>query len=99
MATVEFNGMGGSKSLEIYPPTKESLASGKIVTVSNPVRLHDAVSLLSEMFDKIDSITSRISFFAKETGTFDINESGLDLSKMQNNLNITDKILKNLNNK
>lgn len=26
IATVEFNGMGGSKSLEIYPPTDESIA-------------------------------------------------------------------------
>lgn len=96
IATVEFNGMGGSKSLEVYPPTIQSIASGKIISVSDPVRLNDAVSLMNEMFDKIDSIISRVSFFAKETGTFDIKDSGLDLLQMEKNVNITNKIIKNL---
>lgn len=97
IATVEFNGMGGSKSLEIYPPTKESLASGKLITVADPVRLHDAISLMSEMFGKIDSIISKVSFFAKETGTFDIDTSGLDLEQMQNNANMADQLIKVFN--
>ena len=45
IATVEFNGLGGSKSLEIYPPTKESAASGKIIVVQSPKRLHDSLGL------------------------------------------------------
>ena len=52
LATVEFNGMGGSKSLEVYPPTKESLASNKLIVVQNPKRLHDSLGLLNDMFDK-----------------------------------------------
>ena len=93
IATVEFNGMGGSKSLEIYPPTKESIASGKIILVSNPVRLRDAMALLDHMFDKIGSITSRVSYFADETGINDMENSGLDIKQMESNLDKANKIL------
>lgn len=93
VATVEFNGMGGSKSLEVYAPTEESLAGKKLLVVQNPTRLNDALGLLSEMFDKIDSITTRTSFFAKETGMGNM-ESGIKLDEMQTNMNIFDKIIK-----
>lgn len=93
VATVEFNGMGGSKSLEVYAPTEESLAEKKLLVVQNPTRLNDALGLLSEMFDKIDSITTRTSFFAKETG-LDNMESGIKLDEMQTNMNVFDKIIK-----
>ena len=42
IATVEFNGLGGSKSLEIYPPTEESIQSGKIIEINRPTRLSDS---------------------------------------------------------
>ena len=45
------------------------------------------------MFDKIDSITTRTSFFAKETG-MDNMESGIKLDEMQTNMNVFDKIIK-----
>lgn len=93
VATVEFNGMGGSKSLEVYAPTEDSLAGKKLLVVQNPTRLNDALGLLSEMFDKIDSITTRTSFFAKETG-MDNMESGIKLYEMQTNMNVFDKIIK-----
>ncbi len=66
IVTVEFSGMGGSKSLEIYPPTEESIASKKIIVVQDPKRLHDSLGLLNDMFDKLGSITNKMSFFAKE---------------------------------
>ena len=94
IATVEFNGMGGSKSLEIYPPTKESIASGKIMAVSKPVRLNDAIALMDHMFDKIDSIASRFSFFAKETGMTDIENSGLNFDKIDENIEKTNQFIK-----
>ena len=93
IATVEFNGMGGSKSLEIYPPTKESVASGKLITVQEPVRLNDAISLLGDMFDKIDSIIVRTSFFAKETGIVDI-KNGVDTNGIEQNINTADNLMK-----
>jgi ABC-type transporter Mla subunit MlaD len=97
VATVEFSGMGGSKSLEIYPPTEESIASQKLVVVNPPKRLYDAFGLLSEMFDKIDSISNKVSFFAKETGVTDINK-GLEVDGIQNNVNLLDKWLKGVKN-
>ncbi len=91
IATVEFNGMGGSKSLEVYPPTKESIASKKIIAVESPKRLHDSLSLLNEMFDKIDSIMGRMSFFANEA---DINDMSKGVEDIQSNMNMFDNMIK-----
>lgn len=66
IATVEFNGLGGSKSLEIYPPTNQSLSTGKLIVVNSPKRIHDSLGLLNQMFDKIGSLTSRGSYFVKQ---------------------------------
>lgn len=96
IATVEFSGMGGSKSLEIYPPTKQSIAEGKIIAVQDPVRLNDALSLLSDMFDKINSITLKMSFFANETGVVDV-KNGVDINAIENNVDTADKIMKRFN--
>ena len=96
VATVEFNGMGGSKSLEIYPPTSQSIASGKIIAVQNPVRLNDSLALLGDMYNKLDSIILRMSFFAKETGVIDI-KNGIDMNGIENNVDMTDKIIKQFN--
>ena len=93
IATVEFNGMGGSKSLEVYPPTKESLAMNKLLVVQNPKRLHDSLGLLNDMFDKIGSITTKLSFFARETGVMDIN-NGIHTSEIQTNMSAFEKLMK-----
>ena len=95
VATVEFNGMGGSKSLEVYPPTEESLAINKLIVVENPKRLNDALGLLSQMFDKIGSITTRMSFFAEETGIENMNDS-INLDEIQSTMDIFDKIMKEI---
>jgi len=93
IATVEFSGMGGSKSLELYPPTKLSTAQDKIIVVNNPVRLSDSLSLLSDMFDKINSITVKMSFFAKETGAVDM-KNGININGIENNMDMADKLIK-----
>ena len=90
IATVEFSGLGGSKSLEIYPPNDESLATNKLIVVQNPKRLHDSLGLLNDMFDKIGSITSRLSFFAKETNGNDLRH-GVHTAEIENNINILNK--------
>ncbi|MBO6088112.1 MCE family protein [bacterium] len=92
IATVEFNGMGGSKSLEIYPPTEESLLSGKIIAVQNPRRLSDATSLLADMFGKINSITSRMSYFAREVGVVDF-KNGVDTKGIEDNMDTADILI------
>ena len=93
IATVEFNGMGGSKSLEIYPPTDQSVAEGKIISVSETVRLSDALALLGDMYNKIDSIIVRMSVFAKETGAIDVKD-GINVKAIEGNINTADRLLK-----
>ena len=93
IATVEFNGMGGSKSLEIYPPTDESLAKNKLLVVQSPIRLHDSLGLLNDMFDKIGSISTKLSFFAKETGAVEMGK-GVNVLDIQSNMGLLDKWLK-----
>ncbi len=91
VATVEFSGMGGSKSLEIYPPTEESLASKKIIAVQSPKRLHDSLGLLNDMFDKIGSIMSRMSFFANEA---DVDGISKGIEGVHNNMDMLDGMIK-----
>lgn len=93
IATVEFSGMGGSKSLEIYPPTNDSLATNKLIDVESPKRLYDSLGLLNQMFDKIDSITNRLSVFAKETNGSDMSD-GVNIDEIQGNMDLFDKWLK-----
>ncbi|MBQ2611519.1 MCE family protein [bacterium] len=100
IATTEFSGLGGSKSLELYPPTPESLASNKIIDVQSPTRLRDVFVLLNDMFKKIDSIAQRASFFGTETETLHPKSSNnLQFGAMQNNVNMVNIWLDTLNNK
>lgn len=56
--TVEFSGMAGSKSLELYLPDENTYVdkTSPIMVVTPPKRLHDALGLLNDMFKKIDAI-------------------------------------------
>lgn len=67
MATVEFSGLGGSKSLEIYPPVHNKYSTKFIITQS-PKRIHDSLGLLNDMFEKIADITYRVSHFMDKIG-------------------------------
>lgn len=66
IATVEFNGMGGSKSLELYPPDEVSKASGNIISIKQTNRLGAALGLLNDMFDKLGSIMVRCQIFSED---------------------------------
>lgn len=70
IATVEFNGLGGSKSLEIYPPTEQSLATNKLIVTQRTMRLNDAIGLIDDMFDKLTSMIIRGAHFATEVHGF-----------------------------
>jgi len=72
VATVEFNGMAGSKSLELYLPDKNI----PILTVNPPKRLHDAAGLLNDMFEKLGSIIYTSSSFSKKLKYIDIPYEG-----------------------
>ncbi len=77
-ATVEFNGMAGSKSLELYLPDKTTYIDKNIpiITVNPPKRLHDAVGLLNEMFDKLGSIIYASSSFGDKMKFISIPKDG-----------------------
>lgn len=76
IATVEFSGMAGSKSLELYLPDKQTYvdSSTPIITVSSPKRLHDALGLLNDMFDKIGAIIYTSSNFSNNLKDLNINQ-------------------------
>lgn len=97
IATVEFNGLGGSKSLELYPPTKESLSSNKLIVIHTPMRLHDSLGLLNDMFDKIGSITVRCSYFMDEIAEFIPDREDVSIDEEQNNIKNFDEKLENYN--
>lgn len=106
IVTVEFNGLGGSKSLEVYPPNEDSKTREEYLIVEEPKRLGSVVGLVDEMFDKVSSITYRISYFAQETSGTNTNkddEEEKDIEKVlkQTNLKLdeTSKKLENFNNK
>lgn len=65
IATVEFNGMGGSKSLELYTPDEVSKASGDLIAIKQTNRLGAALGLLNDMFEKLGSIIVRCSIFSE----------------------------------
>lgn len=67
-ATVEFSGLGGSKSLELYPPESKEYKSDKLIIAQKPKRISDSLGLLSNMFDQIVDITYIVSNFMDKIG-------------------------------
>lgn len=101
--TVEFSGMAGSKSLELYLPEKNDFIdkSTPILAVESPKRLHDAMGLLNDMFKKLDSIIFTTSDFGsklKEEDLIPTNFVKKD-SNMLDFLEYADKFLDDSNNK
>jgi len=91
--TVEFNGLGGSKSLEVYPPTEESKNREEYIVVEAPKRLGAIVGLIDDMFEKISSITYRVSFFAKETSkSYDELEKDIKNPEIIENIEVVEDI-------
>ena len=74
VATVEFNGMAGSKSLELYLPDNRTYIDENvpILSVDRPKRLHDALGLLNEMFEKIGAIIYTSSSFSNKVKKIDL---------------------------
>jgi hypothetical protein len=73
VATVELYGLGGSKSLELYPPdsskkvTEELLVDNNdYIKVERPKRLRDSWSLLYQMYKTLMNIIYAVSNFGAE---------------------------------
>ena len=97
IATVESNGLGGSKSLELYPPD-ENEHSERLIVINTPKRLHDSIGLLNDMFGKIDSIATKLSHFANEMGVIDASTEHLRVKPedIQKGIKQTDDFVNNM---
>lgn len=76
--TVEFSGMAGSKSLELYLPDKNTYIdkTTPLLTVNPPKRLHDALWLLDNMYKKITSIIYSMSSFGTKLDDANLKSNG-----------------------
>lgn len=93
--TVEFNGMAGSKSLELYVPDKNTYVDSSVplISVNPPKRLSDATGLLNEMFKKIGNIISVSSRFGAKLSEIDFPETGKELKDPKEFLKYADNII------
>ena len=70
-ATVEFSGLGGSKSLELYTPDSgkvpnELVGKNDYILVDRPKRLRDSMSLLYQMYKTLMNIIYTVTIFSKD---------------------------------
>lgn len=97
--TVEFSGMAGSKSLELYLPDKNTYIdqSTTILEPTPPKRLHDALGLLNDMLKKIGSIIYTTSSFGGKLDNIELETpKGGDVGEF---LKYTNDFLDDSNNK
>ncbi len=99
IATVEFNGLGGSKSLEITQPTQETLDSKQFIVINQPKRLNASISLLNEMFDKLGAIGTRSAYFMNQFENETQNKKPINPAIIANEIdkvnNVLDRMEKN----
>ena len=72
IATVEASGLGGSKSLEIYPPDEKN-PTDKIILTKDPTRLSKVMGLFDSIFRELDSIITTLNHSAEQ---FEFTSSG-----------------------
>lgn len=97
LVTVEFSGMAGSRSLELYPPDKNSYIDKNtpVMLVEPPKRLHDALRLFDDMYKKMNSIIYSASSFGGKLNEAHIkmNTSMGERAKISNFLDYSNKFL------
>lgn len=93
VANVEFNGMGGTKSLELYPPTEQDLKTEKIINIKETFRLAHSVDLLDNMMSKMALIGGKFNYFMKQVMPFIELEETEEYLEFAENL---DKVNKNI---
>lgn len=94
-ATVEFSGMAGSKSLELYLPDKDTYVDSSVptLTVQSPKRLSDAAGLLNEMFKKIGNIIAVTSQFGKKLEDIDFPTGNAKSGSSEEFLQYVDEVI------
>lgn len=93
-ATVEFSGLAGSKSLELYLPDKDTYIDSTVptLTVHSPKRLSDAAGLLNEMFKNVGNIIAVSSKFGREMSKIEFPE-GISNVDSKEFLKYADKVI------
>ena len=99
--TVEFSGMAGSKSLELYPPDKNTYIDETVpvITVMPPKRLHDAFGLLHEMYKKLNSIIYSTSSFGSRLNDIKTDTGAVTPENMNNFIDFSNKFIDDTNKK
>lgn len=87
VVTVEFTGLGGSKSLEIYESNVLSKSDSHYIVTQSPKRISQSFGLLDEMFKNFGEITYTISNFMSQMGF---------IKSKSNNTHFTEKSLEKL---
>ncbi|MGN1125192.1 MAG: MlaD family protein [Candidatus Gastranaerophilaceae bacterium] len=92
--TVEFTGLGGSKSIEIYTPNQKVPEDTPTLVIQQTRRLGEALSLLDSMLGKITAIMFKCSNFANSFDSHQKEQTlNIDSSLSNEILNKTDKWL------
>ena len=95
VATVEGSGLGGSKSLEIYPPKDDD--HSKIIQAKDSTRLSKVMSLFNTIFKDFDEIFFNLDRAAKEVSTWDELPKNIVMpAEVDNRLNKMDEKLDNI---
>ena len=79
MATVEFSGMAGARSLELYPPQVNGQEQElDYIKVVNPTRLSESARMLYQMYNKFMDICFGMSLFGNKIKTIEKPEVSTD---------------------
>lgn len=89
--TVEFYGLGGSKSLEIYPPNMPITSDTPSIIIQQPRRLGAAFGLLDDMFEKITQIIYKCTSFTNEFENKKHIKEPINRTQQKEFLNVTDQ--------
>ena len=94
-ATVEFSGMAGSKSLELYLPDKNTYIDSTVplLTVHPPKRLSDAAGLLNEMFKSIGNIIAVSSQFSSKLSEIEFPKTSGNAGNVKDFLYFVDDVI------
>lgn len=98
VATVEFSGLGGSKSLQLYPPNSpkepnELVGNNHYILVDRPKRLRDSMSLLYQMYNTLMNMIYTTTNFGSELRKVDLPEMSGGKSEFNEFLNYADKYM------
>lgn len=101
-ATVEFSGLGGSKSLVLYPPDsgkfpKELVGKNDYILVDRPRRLRDSMALLYQMYKTLMNIIYTSANFSNEIKKVELPESTTNMMDFSSFINYADGYMNTYN--